>query len=62
MIFCLVMIDVASVAKKMTLKSIPPGPAKVGVVGVNNVCIKKCNKFLEPKNESFSAFFCSFLR
>ena len=49
------MIDVASVAKKMTLNSIPPGPAKVGVVGVNNVCIKKCNKFLEPKNESFSA-------
>ena len=22
---------------------------------MNNVCIKKCNKFLEPKNESFSA-------
>ena len=41
--------------KERTLKSTPPGSAKVGVVGVNNVCIKKCNKFLEPKNESFSA-------
>ena len=53
--FVLLWLMLQALQKKITLKSIPPGPAKVGVVGVNNVCIKKCNKFLEPKNESFSA-------
>ena len=62
--FVLLWLMLQALQKKWHLNQLPQDQLRWELlpVGVNNVCIKKCNKFLEPKNESFSAFFCSFLR